>query len=146
MNSAHTNDNDALNFYAISPKTDCPHQGSLKFEEISDRLEKYTPNTPCKDCGATEENWMCLVCHEIFCSRYSNSHMVKHNETTGHHLALSFADGSFWCYTCDSYVYSKDLHNIALEFSALKFPDSTGDKIDVDTLTQGFAGAGNAKH
>lgn len=30
--------------------------------------------------------------------------MVKHNEETGHPIALSFSDISVWCYACDDYI------------------------------------------
>ena len=47
---------------------------------------------------------ICLVCREVFCSRYVNEHMVGHNSTSGHQLAISMADLSVWCYACDYYV------------------------------------------
>ena len=131
---------DNLNLYAISPKTDCPHLGVINFDEISYNLSKGLLTAPCKDCQATEENWMCLICSNVYCSRYSNSHMIKHNEATKHNIALSFADGSFWCYTCDSYVYSKELHGLALKFSTIKFPDTKDGKLDMDTLAKEFIG------
>ena len=33
-----------------------------------------------------------------------NEHMVMHQESTGHKIALSMADLSVWCYVCDSYL------------------------------------------
>ena len=35
-----------------------------------------------------------------------------HNEASKHPIALSFADFSFWCYECDSYVVSKHLDHV----------------------------------
>src|SRR5690349_12715742 len=100
MESLSSNAPDSLNFYAISPKEDCPHESNLKYEDISYTLTREILKAPCEDCSFTSENWLCLVCYKVFCSRYSNSHMVKHNETTKHQIAFSFADGSFWCYAC----------------------------------------------
>jgi len=136
---------DSLNLFAISPKEDCPHEESLDFSQIASHLVKEKLKAPCKDCNATHENWMCLICYDVFCSRYSNSHMVKHNEITGHQLAQSFADGSFWCYSCDSYVYSKNFHTLAIKFSTIKFPESTSDMIDMDTLAKEISGV-DAEH
>ena len=47
---------------------------------------------------------ICLVCRQVFCSRYVNEHMVGHNSASGHELAISMADLSVWCYACDYYV------------------------------------------
>ena len=33
-----------------------------------------------------------------------NQHMVEHQDTAGHKMALSFSDLSVWCYLCDSYI------------------------------------------
>jgi hypothetical protein len=38
--------------------------------------------------------------------------MVLHNERTSHPIALSFRDGSFWCYSCDSYITNSILDSI----------------------------------
>jgi hypothetical protein len=39
--------------------------------------------------------------HEI---RYVKGHMKKHNDESGHPIALSFSDLSIWCYKCEDYV------------------------------------------
>jgi len=36
-----------------------------------------------------------------------NGHMIKHNESTGHPLALCLRDLSVWCYPCKSYIDHK---------------------------------------
>jgi NAD-dependent histone deacetylase SIR2/NAD-dependent deacetylase sirtuin 2 len=59
----------------------------------------------CKDCNEKKENWICLICKEFFCSRYINSHFVKHNEENkSHNICLSMMDLSFWCYDCEYYI------------------------------------------
>src|SRR5690242_14576154 len=81
-------------FY-VEPKEDCPHLD-----------EAYTPNEdevagssgPCKVCGDEKENWACLTCNMKFCSRYVKGHMQQHNTETGHPVAVSYSDLSFWCY------------------------------------------------
>ena len=57
----------------------------------------------CGTCGNVGENWLCLSCSAVFCSRYVNSHMVDHNTSDpSHDVSLSFSDLSVWCYSCDS--------------------------------------------
>jgi len=109
--------------YAVDPKTDCPHEKELDLKELSEAITREKINMPCKDCQDTKENWMCLYCKEVFCSRYVNSHMSAHHQQTGHKVALSFSDGSFWCYSCDSYVYSGGYRSLAIKFGNEKFAD-----------------------
>jgi uncharacterized UBP type Zn finger protein len=60
----------------------------------------------------SHENWMCLECGAIRCSRYQNGHCRMHWESTvqndgdgeGHCVAISFSDLSIWCYVCSAYV------------------------------------------
>ncbi len=88
---------------AVTPKSDCPHcipENIAAKETFSDT----TVTDPCPKCEHTGENWVCLCCKVVFCSRYVNMHMVEHYNTIKHPIAFSFADFSFWCYECDSYV------------------------------------------
>ena len=41
---------------------------------------------------------------QVYCGRYVQEHMVVHQDTAGHKMALSLADLSVWCYLCDSYI------------------------------------------
>lgn len=49
--------------------------------------------------------------------------MVKHNEATKHSVALSFSDGSFWCYECDYYITNSYLDKLRKLFAEVKFKD-----------------------
>ena len=62
-----------------------------------------------------------MACRTIHCSRYVNEHMVKHNESTEHPVALSFSDASFWCYKCESYIDAPSLRACRVALSAAKF-------------------------
>jgi len=100
-----------MGFFAVEPKKECPHctpEFITPMEEFAD----ITINTPCYGCGHTKENWVCMKTKVVGCSRYVNSCMVKHNEKFKNPIALSFADFSFWCYECDSYVISKHLNHV----------------------------------
>ncbi|XP_055999659.1 histone deacetylase 6-like isoform X2 [Ostrea edulis] len=86
--------------FAVTPLTWCPH------------LETVTPvprgqidtGAPCEDCGDVSENWVCLVCYKIYCSRFVNEHMLMHGVMEQHLMCLSFSDLSIWCYGCDHYI------------------------------------------
>ena len=127
--------------FAVEPKYDCPHELLLdhsailnflvaNFSNDSKKIYRY-PCSLCENlCDGENENWLCLTCLESYCSRYVRGHMQQHNEemntvfvtSDGHQVALSFSDGSFWCYACDSYVFSPRLKSISKAFGQLKHP------------------------
>ena len=57
------------------------------------------------DCDKGE-CWLCLKCHQIFCGRYGNQHMIMHyiSTQTEHCMAMGINDLSFWCYKCENYI------------------------------------------
>jgi uncharacterized UBP type Zn finger protein len=86
------------------------------------------------------ENWLCLTCACVRCSRYINGHGLDHwketklieqngndsssIQTTGHALAVSLADLSVWCHECQNYLISHEnakLQPIVQRLEALKF-------------------------
>lgn len=134
--------------FAVSPKYDCPHETYIDHEKFLEHLTATfsdITNTPCKACSLNEnfnsdpskfENWICLTCFEIYCSRFICSHMHKHNQDMNsnedipsgsncHNIAMSFTDGSFWCYACDSYVYSPFFQSVSHRFGILKHPSTS---------------------
>jgi hypothetical protein len=38
----------------------------------------------CADCGHAGENWLCLGCYGVFCSRYVNGHASAHHDQSHH--------------------------------------------------------------
>lgn len=115
-----------MGFFAVEPIKECPHcvpgVNITPVEEFKD----ISINTPCYNCGHTKENWVCLKTKVVGCSRYVNSCMVKYNEKEKNPIALSFADFSYWCYECDSYVISKYLNHVQKHFYAQKFGADKG--------------------
>ena len=107
--------------YAITPKDDCPHVILEHINEDFTIFDKITKDSPCADCESTHENWVCLKCGEVKCSRYVNEHMAIHACESSHAICLSFSDLSFWCYTCESYIVDLDLSEIYRIFSEKKF-------------------------
>lgn len=110
-----------MGFFACQPIKECPHCLPENISPIED-FKDLTVTTPCQNCDHKKENWVCLKCRAIMCSRYVKSHMVEHYEKEKHPIALSFADFSFWCYECDSYVVSKHLNHVK-HFYPQKFGD-----------------------
>lgn len=84
--------------FAVQPITDCPH--------VPQQISKQVfIKDPCARCDESVENWQCLTCNIILCSRYRNSHMLKHFEQeSDHSVCLSFSDLSVWCFSCNEYV------------------------------------------
>eukprot|EP01032_Pedospumella_encystans_P021995 gene21995-24937_t len=109
--------------FAVHPKTDCPHTSHLDLEGIKDRLSPDTVSTPCLDCQDVKENWICLECEGVYCSRFVVGHMALHNENTGHSVALSVSDASVWCYGCDSYITSPAIAKLTKRLGDIKFPE-----------------------
>lgn len=110
----------SLELHAVDPLPWCPHLDSV--QPLPPR--GLHSDDCCKHCDAIGENWVCLVCYEVHCSRYQNSHMVDHNRSTGHLMALSYADLSIWCYICDSYVYNEHLMEAKRSAYQNKFNES----------------------
>ena len=89
--------------HAVSPKDDCPHCTEEHILTLEAFAETHV-NDPCQDCAHKGENWICLQCQTVRCSRYVQEHMVMHHVESDHPIIFSFADFSFWCYKCDSYI------------------------------------------
>lgn len=91
----------------MEPLPWCPHLDSIASE---DHVHQIVYSAPCELCGDTSENWVCLHCFMVGCSRYVREHMAYHyeNEPT-HAMALSYSDISVWCYACDAYVHNPKL-------------------------------------
>ncbi len=126
--------------FAVYPKTDCPHIESCFHPDLSfydQFLEESTPSKKgpvgikavCGACDERSENWICLHCGRVFCSRYRNEHMLFHHlENPDHAVCLSFSDLSFWCYPCESYVVNKGLlDGMRMKFEMLKFGELESD-------------------
>eukprot|EP01095_Lingulamoeba_sp_RSL-Kostka_P009060 TRINITY_DN309_c0_g1_i4.p1 TRINITY_DN309_c0_g1~~TRINITY_DN309_c0_g1_i4.p1 ORF type:complete len:173 (-),score=32.73 TRINITY_DN309_c0_g1_i4:110-556(-) len=105
--------------YSVTPKTDCPHT----LDNVICDLEKLkgTLNKECYECNATGENWVCLKCHLVGCSRYVCGHLATHAEDEEHCIALSFSDLSVWCYQCSSYIIHEEIKPIISQYHQEKF-------------------------
>lgn len=107
----------------VLPQLDCPHI-SRNFrlptvnsgEELDLTDEKaLDTNSPCSSCSENQqddENWICLFCYKVGCSRWRKGHAVSHYKESRHCIALSLSDLSVWCYDCDAYILHPDLEKI----------------------------------
>ncbi|XP_029785967.1 histone deacetylase 6 isoform X1 [Suricata suricatta] len=96
---------DQATFYAVTPLPWCPHLVAVCPVPESG----LDVTQPCQDCGAFQENWVCLSCYQVYCGRYVSAHMLQHHEGSGHPLVLSYVDLSTWCYNCEAYVHHQAL-------------------------------------
>src|SRR5690606_38556352 len=79
------------------------------------------------------ENWLCLSCGEIHCSRYINNHGEEHwlftlltdEQSLGHCLTMSLDDLSVWCYPCKAYIKNLRLNPLIEQIQMIKFGSSS---------------------
>lgn len=145
---------------AIYPIDTCPHLNDCHFQLQASKLASDLWQIPCMyqtsikkvgqlkgavdtlnedgSCPAIGENWLCLECGLICCSRYVNGHGLQHWEETkqegngeeeeedvGHCLALSLADLSVWCHVCNAYLKHDKLTPLLQRLETLKFPENS---------------------
>jgi ubiquitin carboxyl-terminal hydrolase 3 len=60
------------------------------------------------DCKDQKDNWLCLKCGGIYCSRYVNEHAKLHSESASHLVAMSFNTTSVYCYACNEFVMNDE--------------------------------------
>ena len=73
-------------FAVVTPKEDCPHHVNLNSQDIIANIKhNHVLDKNCLKCelegcvtSSNKENWLCLSCKEIFCSRYCHGHMEMH--------------------------------------------------------------------
>ncbi|XP_050210496.1 uncharacterized protein LOC126660847 isoform X1 [Mercurialis annua] len=99
-------DDESMMVYGSEPgwveaKTSCDHLGGSL---CGDLTHIPGPDTPCHRCQHPNENWLCLSCKDVLCSRFVNKHMLQHYHETTHCVALSYSDLSVWCFACDAYL------------------------------------------
>lgn len=119
-----TSDNDQGGI--IIPKQTCEHVQYVQLLKTIKSMEK----NQCIDCESTKENWLCLSCGEIHCSRYVNNHGKEHwlftlltdeQYNMGHCLTISLQDLSVWCYPCKSYIKNLGLNSLIKKLQTIKF-------------------------
>eukprot|EP00045_Choanoeca_perplexa_P016166 m.214166 g.214166 ORF g.214166 m.214166 type:complete len:153 (-) comp17186_c1_seq1:561-1019(-) len=106
---------DQSQWFTVEPRKDCPH-----VTQVAPVLD-FELSQPCGDCGHLGENWVCLTCSQVGCSRYVNEHMLQHCQSVEHPIAFSFSDFSYWCFSCNDYVVSPLFKPITKAATTMKF-------------------------
>ncbi|KAI8619786.1 DHS-like NAD/FAD-binding domain-containing protein [Chytriomyces sp. MP71] len=96
--------------FAVYPKSDCGHvQEYVEASLVNAFASIVVKHSACRECRDESENWICLKCAYVGCSRYVASHMLNHNTASDHAVALSLADLSAFCYMCNDYIIDERL-------------------------------------
>ncbi|GFO21263.1 histone deacetylase 6 [Plakobranchus ocellatus] len=106
--------------FAVTPLTWCPHLTEVRPVP----REGLNSSEPCGTCGDPTENWVCLTCYKVECSRFVNEHMLYHRLETEHNMVLSYSDISVWCYCCDQYVDNPALREVKNAAHRSKFGEA----------------------
>ena len=105
---------------------------------------KTDTNSTTGICPSTE-NWLCLECGAVRCSRYASGHGLIHWENTkgpkqneetpvvGHCVALSPSDLSSWCYVGGAYLHPSMLKPVLDKLEALEFGNEEGKNLEADS-------------
>uniref|UniRef100_H2ZET6 BRCA1-associated protein n=1 Tax=Ciona savignyi TaxID=51511 RepID=H2ZET6_CIOSA len=59
----------------------------------------------CMVCGSSEDLWICLVCGNVGCGRYTSEHAQQHYLETHHNYAMALSDNRVWDYAGDYFVH-----------------------------------------
>lgn len=62
------------------------------------------------DCGDQLDEWMCLKCGIIQCSRSIQKHAEQHYKLTNHKLTISLNTSACYCYECEDFVDSENFN------------------------------------
>jgi len=99
--------------YQVYPQTSSPHLDCVSAAPLDGAAALRAA------CGATGENWVCLGCHAVLCSRYVAGHAAAHAASTGHLIACSLSDLSFWDFGQDAYLDVYAIETLHAPYAAL---------------------------
>ncbi|ORX40475.1 hypothetical protein BD324DRAFT_647405 [Kockovaella imperatae] len=104
---AHTFDCDCLRKWGDSRCPVCRVSHLLLATVPAQDRSQITRLTNCATCGATSNNWICVVCGVVGCGRYDpgKGHARRHWEESGHVLAMELDTQRVWDYKGDNYVH-----------------------------------------
>ena len=102
-----SNTNEGVGFEVIPLDETSTDLSSIDESPLSTDKAHELLEIPCS-CGDVGENWLCLSCRTVVCSRNRNGCAVKHAElgssTNKCQVHLSFSDLSIWDHAADSYL------------------------------------------
>lgn len=101
--------------FSVEPIDRCPHIGTVA--DVA-KLRDAALSNRCEVCKDERENWLCLTTATCLCSRYVKGHMQNHFKS-GHCVALSLQDLSFWCNKCENYLNPFTIEALKKPFDAI---------------------------
>jgi len=90
------------------------HSSCLKkWEDLTCPVCRYTqvPSSEdeqtnrCTVCGSDQDLWICLICGNVGCGRYTSEHAQEHYLETQHNFAMALNDNRVWDYHGDYFVH-----------------------------------------
>ncbi|CBY19618.1 unnamed protein product [Oikopleura dioica] len=85
----------------------------------------------CNSCNSREDLWICLVCGNIGCGRYTQEHAQQHYLDTSHNYAMALSDNRVWDYAGDYFV-----HRLIANESSEKIVETKVNSKDLETKIQ----------
>ena len=86
---------------ATNKKKDCPHVEKSNLIDIEKFKKIPFRELQCEKCEETIKLWICLICGEVYCSKFIKGHFAEHNKAYPDHcLCLSVMDLTVWCTEC----------------------------------------------
>ena len=103
-------------------------------------LYDETRTMDCRDCGSTENLWICLICGNLGCGRYKGGHAHNHFLKTGHSFAVKSDSHHIWDYTLDKYVHwsIKSAEGTVVDVDEDLKATNNGDGIDANANEPAF--------
>ena len=78
----------------------------------------------CGTCNVTDNLWICLICGNVGCGRYSSAHAFDHHQSSGHLYALELETQRVWDYLNDGYVHRLIVNKVDGKLVELHAPAS----------------------
>mmetsp|Transcript_5700 Transcript_5700/g.7212 ORF Transcript_5700/g.7212 Transcript_5700/m.7212 type:complete len:351 (+) Transcript_5700:2-1054(+) len=82
--------------------------------------------TCCEVCNSRESLWICMICGNVGCGRYSAGHAREHFQHSGHAYALELETQRVWDYAGDGYVHRLIQNKVDGKLVELPDPRQTG--------------------
>ena len=122
----------------------CPVCRYCKRMEDEDRYLLGRNTCMEEGCDSTENLWMCLICGNIGCSRYTDGHAFRHFLDTQHTYVMELETQRVWDYAGDNYVHRLIQNNA--DGKLIEFPGRTGNVNNISGLTDSSFEAGETRH
>lgn len=76
----------------------------------------------CASCGFKSSTpWLCATCGVINCGRYEKGCAAQHALSCQHPVSIGLYDLSFWCYSCEHYLWAPSFRVLYDIFDGLHF-------------------------